>query len=399
MKHNISLSLKTTLLTALPCLALSLFAVSCSDDDSAVTTKGKTISFTAVAPEVTDFTTRIGLDEANLPSSNTDPEPLIWLDGDKLAFNFVKPGQTTGQVFEYTASNVRNGGLACDFRTDQEMNLEDGLYQVYVVGPSIATTFQGGALSGTSIDLRGQSQPGVTANYRNLTDYYYYSSYTILEIRDNKVVTGSTSLTFSGLTSMLRYKITNILPNEVGVKKIKISHAGTSESQFYTRGSFDPSSGSSIVPTSSPVSALSLATDRSLPQSSVFNAYMTLLPTEGFASGSNQLSATVYFYIGGDLYKRVWDWNATLVSNNGTFPADSRFMFDLTLRPGEYVSADPSELLDLEEEELPGGGDGSGIFGAGVSGVGNGGKWSSTTGTAVGGSGFQSVRPGGKHSF
>ena len=353
MKHNISSSLKTTLFTALPFLTLSLFAVSCSNDESAVipekTTEGKAISFTAVAPEITDYTTRIGLDETNLPSSDIAPEPLIWLDGDKLAFNFVKYGEPNGQVIEYTATNIGNGGFSCDFRTDQEMNLENGLYQVYVVGPSVATTFQGGVVSGTAIDLRGQSQPGVTANYRNLTDYFYYSAYTILEIRDNKVVYGSTALTFSGLTSMLRYQITNTLPNEVGVKKIKISHFGTSDSQFYTQGSFDPSSGSSIVPTSLPVSALSLATDRSLPQSSVFNAYMTMIPTSGFTGGLNQLSATIYFYIGGDLKKRVWDWPATSVSNNGTFPADSRFMFNLTLRPGEYVSADPSELLDEEE--------------------------------------------------
>ena len=350
MKHNI----KTTLLTAIPCLALSLFAVSCSDDDSAVVpennTKGKTISFTAVAPEVTDYTTRIGLDETSLPSSSTDPEPIIWLEGDKIAFNFVKYKESVGQVIEYTATNVRNGGLACDFRTDQEMNLEDGLYQVYVVGPSIATTFQGGAVSGTSIDLRGQSQPGVTTNYRNLSDYYYQHAYTVLQVEDNEVVYGSTSLTFHGLTSMLRYRVTSALTSDVHVVKIKFSHLGTSESQFYTRGAFDPSSNTSIVPVGSPVSSLGLTTAQPLSPSSQFNAYMTLLPTEGFASGNlDQLSATVYFYLGGVLYKRIWDWSAPLISDNGTFPVSSRFMFGLTLRPSEYVPADFSELLDEEE--------------------------------------------------
>jgi Bacterial surface proteins containing Ig-like domains len=354
MKHNISLSLKTTLLAALPCLALSLFTVSCSDDDSAVvsgkTTTGKTISFTAVAPEVTDYTTRIGLDETNLPSSGADPEPIIWLEGDKIAFNFVKYGQTTGQVIEYTASNVRNGGLSCDFRTDQEMDLENGLYRVYVVGPSIATTFQGGAVSGTAIDLRGQSQPGVTANYRNLSDYYYQHAYTILEIEDNEVVEGSTNLTFKGLTSMLRYRITSELTSNVQVVRIKFSHLGTSESQFYTRGTFDPSSDSSIETVGNPVSSLGLTTAHQLGSNSQFNAYMTLIPTAGFASGNvDQLSATIYFYLGGVLYKRVWDWGAPSVSNNGKFLVSSRTLFSLTLRPGEYVSADFSELLDEEE--------------------------------------------------
>ena len=45
------------------------------------------------------------------------------------------------------------------------------------------------------------------------------------------------------------------------------------------------------------------------------------------------------------------------------------------------------------------GGSVSGAGGNAVPGASNGGKWSSTTGTAAGGTGFQSVRPGGKHSF
>jgi hypothetical protein len=69
------------------------------------------------------------------------------------------------------------------------------------------------------------------------------------------------------------------------------------------------------------------------------------------------------------------------------------------------------EMLEMEIEGsllLTASGDpGSVRFGGSVSGAGgnavpgasNGGKWSSTTGTAAGGTGFQSVRSGGKHSF
>jgi len=68
-------------------------------------------------------------------------------------------------------------------------------------------------------------------------------------------------------------------------------------------------------------------------------------------------------------------------------------------------------LIELEVEGsllLTASGDpGSVRFGGNVSGAGgnslpgasNGGKWSSTTGTASGGSGFQSVKSGGRHSF
>ena len=67
-------------------------------------------------------------------------------------------------------------------------------------------------------------------------------------------------------------------------------------------------------------------------------------------------------------------------------------------------------LIELEAEGsllLTASGDpGSIRFGGSVSGAGNtapgasnGGKWNSTTGTAVGGTGMQSVRSGGRHSF
>ena len=361
MNNNIFLSLKTTLRIALPCLALSLFAVSCSNDESVVfpesTTKGKTISFTAEASELTEnYSTRVGLDIGKIPPSELAPEPIIWLLGDKFAVNFVKYGEATGQVIEFTATSVSKGGLAVTMTA--EIDLENGLYQAYVVTPNTSGTFQGGAVSGTLIDLRGQSQPGATTNYSNLSDYYYQSAYTIFEIKDNEIVTGSTNFTFTALNSMLRYQITSELANDVTVKKIKIDHSTASTNLFYTRGYFDPATGSSVVPAGSPIPTLSVATDELLEPSSSFNAYMTLLPTEGFlGDDSKLLSVTVYFYQGAQLWKRAWTWPANLISNNLAFPARSRYMFDLTLRTSEISLADPNELNDLEEEELLGDGD------------------------------------------
>jgi len=356
MTNNISLSLKKTLRIALPCLALSLFSVSCSEDDSAVlpenTTKGRTISFTAVASEITeDYATRVGLDKDEISSSDLAPEPIIWLLGDKFAYNFVKYGEVTGQIIEFTATAVSDGGLGCTMTAD--IDLENGLYQVYVLTPNTSGVFQRDDVSKTTIDLRGQSQPGGTADYSNLGDYYYQSAYTVLEIKDNEVVTGSTNLKFTALTSMLRYQITSNLANEVTVKKIKIEHSGDSPYQFYTRGYFDPSTGTSVVPAGDAIPTLSMLTNESLEPSSAFNAYMTLLPTESFASGDyNILSVTVYFDQGGTLYQRAWSWNASGVSNNGKFPAASRFMFNLTLRPAEISLANPNALNDLEEEVI-----------------------------------------------
>jgi hypothetical protein len=386
MKYNISSSLKTTLLAALPCLALSLFAVSCSDDDSAVvqekTTKGKTISFTSAAPKITDYTTRIGLDVDRIPSSGNDPEPEIWLDGDALAFNFVKYGQQTGRVIKFTVSTA---GAAYRWTTDEVLDLDDGLYEVYVLGPNLPTTFQGGALSGTTIDLRGQSQPENVESYKNLTDYYYQHAFTVLRLEDNAITWGSTHLTFTSLTSLLRYRITNYLSTPIEVVKINIS-VDSPNSQFYTRGAFDPSAVSSIVPTVPSVSTLGLTTNGELApydsqialEEQQLNAYMTLIPTEGYASPTN-FTVTVYFYIGNALHKRINTYDSfSGLGNNGRFPAGSRFLFGIGIRNDQYVEAEESELADIVEDELPGGDDSPGVFGADVSGITNGGKWSST---------------------
>ena len=355
MKYNISLSLKTTMLAALPCLALSLFAVSCSDDDSAVvpekTTKGKTISFTVAAPQITDITTRIGLDENNLPSSGNDSEPVIWLENDVLAFNFVKHGATTGLVVPYTISNYTPGQSSYELTTDQEIDLEDGLYEVYVVGPGTEnSTFKGGAVSGTTIDMRGQDQPEVTDYYRNLTNYYYQHAYTLVKIVDNEVVEGSQNIQFKGLTSMIRYRITNNFSNAIKVVKINISNNDEESGQFYTRGTFDPSSvDKSIQPAGTPVSTLGLKTSQGLNPTEQFNAYMSLIPTAG-VDPSTPFTVSVYFTINNILYKKVWNVTASVL-HNGNYPAGGRWLQNLNLT-GDYENARLEELDDLEEDDL-----------------------------------------------
>ena len=355
MKNNISLSLKTTLLAALPCLALSLFAVSCSDDDSAVvpgkTTKGKTISFTVAAPQITDIATRIGLDENNLPSSGNDSEPVIWLENDVLAFNFVKHGETTGLVVPYKISNYTLGQSSYELTTDQEIDLEDGLYEVYVVGPGIEnSTFKGGAISGTTIDMRGQDQPEVTNYYKNLTNYYYQHAYTLVKIVDNEVVEGSQNIQLKGLTSMIRYRITNNFSNAIKVVKINISNNDEESRQFYTKGTFDPSSvNKSIQPAGTPVSTLGLKTSQGLNPTEQFNAYLSLIPTAG-VEPSTPFTVAVYFTINNILYKKVWNVTAAVL-HNGNYPAGGRWLQNLNLT-GDYENARLEELDDLEEDDL-----------------------------------------------
>jgi hypothetical protein len=356
MKNKTYLSLKTTLFTALPGLALSLFAVSCSDDDSTVVTdkatKGKTITFTTEAPTITDYSTRVGIDENNLPISGTDNEPLFWLEGDELAFNFVKYGASVGQVYPYTISPVGSGRY--DITTDSEINISNGLYEVHVVSPGLepgVKTFKGGGVTATTIDLRGQEQPATTDNYKNLTDYYYQYAYTLVKIEDNEIVHGGSHLAFTALTSLIRYRITNGFDDPIQVVKINVSYNDDSTSPFYTQGAFDPTAAKpAIQPVGSPVKTLGLKTDKTLAKGEQLNAFLSMLPIS--IPASTKITYTVFFNRGGQLYKKVWNVTAVNLAN-GNLPAGARWLQGLNMRDGDITEAEESELADVVEEDIP----------------------------------------------
>jgi len=357
MKNKTSLSLKRTLLAALPCFVLSLFAVSCSDDDSAVvtnnTTKGKTITFTTGDPTITDYSTRLGIDENNLPTSGNDNEPLFWLEGDGLAFNFVEYGKTLGQVYPYTISPVGSGRY--DITTDSEINISNGLYEVHVVSPGLepdVKTFKGGGVTATTIDLRGQEQPETTDNYKNLTDYYYQYAYTLVKIEDNEIVHGGSHLAFTALTSLIRYRITNSFDDPIQVVKINISYNDNSTSPFYTRGTFDPTAAKpAIQPVGSPVKTLGLKTEKILAKGEQLNAFLSMIPIS--IPATTNITYTVFFNRGGQLYKKVWNVTAANLAN-GNLPAGARWLQGLNMTDGNVTAVDESELIDEMEEELPG---------------------------------------------
>ena len=352
MKNNISL--KRTLLATLPCLVLSLVAVSCSDDDSAVltdkATKGKTITFATGAPVITDYSTRVGLNESNLTPTGDEKETLIWHDGDGLTFNFIKYGETVGQVYPYTISPV--GPSRYEITTDSEMNISNGLYEVHVVSPGLepgVKTFTGGDVTATTIDLKDQYQPAIMNNYKNLGDYYYQYAYTLLKVEDNEIAQGSNFIEFTALTSLIRYRINNNLGEIVHVAKINVSYDDISESPFYTRGTFDPLTDIAIQPVGEPVSTLGLRTDKTLVNGTNFNAFLSLIPTAANNPAAD-ITYTVFFYIdghGSQLYKKVFKTTAVNLAN-GNLTAGGRWLQGLTLQ-GAYDTAIPSELDDEEE--------------------------------------------------
>ena len=361
MKHIFSL--KRTLFSALPCLALSLFAVSCSDDDSALVTdkatKGKTLSFTATAPDVTEYATRIGFDEYNLTATGDEREIVIWHEGEEAAFNFIEYGESVGNVYAFTVSPKSNPAeavftpvpvLNSETNEYEELTVPDGLYEVHVVSPGLepgVKTFTGDDVAATTIDLRGQYQPAITNNYKNLGDYHYQYAYTLAKVEDGVVVQGS-GLRFTALTSLIRYRITNNLGVQLHVAKINVSYDEISQSPFYTRGTFDPLTAIAIQPVGEPVSTLGLRTDKTLAQGGQFNAFLSLIPTAA-NNPSAAITYTVFFYKDGDsqLYKKVWNVTAANLAN-GNLTAGGRWLQGLTLQ-GTYETANPSELADEEE--------------------------------------------------
>jgi len=339
MKHRNYSNLRNVLCLAVPFLALSLMTA-CSDDSTTfpgnATTSG--LTFTATLDEAV---TRIGLDENNISDTDSDPEPVIWVAGDKFSFNFVKSGESSGQVFDFVASNVGNEGLSCEMNPVPGFNIPDGTYRVYVLNPSRPGNFSGGALSGTTIDLTGQSQPAVAGNYNNLSDYFYQHAYTLVDIENNKIVYGNTSLNFTLITSMLRFNIRNQLGEKITVKDITLNYSGSDNKQFYDKGLFD---WSKATPTLSPATNATfnkayLATAQELGSAvgSRFNAYMSIFPTAGYLSGSTEkLNIVIKLDIDNQPKKAVFDnLNVDLFNTqNGAFckfDAGVRTLFNLNI--------------------------------------------------------------------
>jgi len=340
MRHKIYSNLRNVLCLALPFMALSLMTA-CSDHDSTTlpgdaTTSG--LTFTATSDKAV---TRIGLNESEIDAGEN--EPVIWINGDKFSFNFVKPGESSGLVYEFIASNVRNNGLSCDMNPAPGFNIPNGTYRVYVLNPGRPGNFVGGALSGTTIDLTGQSQPKEEDldNYSNLSDYYYQHAYTLVDMENNEIVYGNTSLSFTTITSMLRFNIRNQLGEEIKVKDITLTYSGSDNKQFYDKGAFD---WSTATPTLNPAAAATfnkahLKTDQVLGSAlgSRFNAYMSIFPTTGYSAGSTEkLNIVIKLDIDSEAKKAVFenlDVNLFDTENGAVckFDAGVRTLFNLNI--------------------------------------------------------------------
>ena len=339
MKSIFSFRIKNTLYAVLSCITLSFVATACSNEEAPLLPKentGNGISFTATMSVPVEYTTRVGIDGDKITDDLNGTEPVIWLNGDSFSFNFVKAGDQTGKgkIIKYVASNVSDNGMSCVMNADPALEIEDGFYQVYVLTPHQSGNFVEGALNKSTIDLSGQNQPSNAKvdDFNNLQGYVYQYATTIVRIQDNEIVMGDTRLRFNTITSMLRFKITNGTDNQATIKRIAISHKGNSESQFYSAYSYDPINSANPFSEGTRVKTLALGTNQILSMQDAFDTYLSIFPTQGYPSGTNdQLSITIYFDKSGVAMERTWDVPASSFPNNARFLSGERFFLRLNL--------------------------------------------------------------------
>jgi hypothetical protein len=333
---------KMVLRIALPCLALSVIMSACSNDDiTEDMVVGDSLStglvFNASFPALEDGnpSTRVGLNESLIPINPNITEPLIWIAGDKLSFNFVANG-TVGQVIEYEVTNVGSRGRSCSLRPVSSTTLADGTYTVYAVTPHSTNNFLSGLINLCNVDLSGQSQPEVVDSYKNLSNYLYVYAKTTVVIQNGAIISGGNNLSFAIATSLLRFNVTNATGEEVTVDKITVSQTGSAPAQFYTYRQFDPTSSTALFSGGgSGVSSLTLETDKPLSDGGKFDAYLSIFPTEGFSSvDDNKISIRVDYIADGENKHKDFEWSVSAFSSSApyaAFRASARFLFNLNL--------------------------------------------------------------------
>ena len=346
------LKLKMALRIALPCLALSVLMPACSNDDVTEdvvvdNTVSSGLVFKASFPALEDdASTRLGINEDLIPLNPNITEPLIWIEGEKFSFNFVKGG--VGQVVEYVITSVADKGRSCVMEPVAAPTLANGEYTVYVVTPHSDFNFIEGSSTSCLINLSGQSQPASVDNYANLSNYLYAYAQTTIEVAGNDIVS-SNSLSFDLATSLLRFNVTNATGDDATITNITISHTGTTL-QFRTSGVFNPTTGT--FSGSGSASSLSLPTAKTLSDGGAFDAYLSIIPTAGFGNATEKISIRVdYTDAGGDATHKDWEWSVNEFSSSApyaAFNASGRFLFTLKFGDGQNNnSGDPSYDFDI----------------------------------------------------
>ena len=359
MKLKDLLNVNEVLRIALPCLTMSLFFSSCSNDElpeiSNQTTDTSGLTFTATVPTASgEYLTRLGIGDNSVTTDAKDLEQFVWLEGDKVTFYFKAIKDGADKKMEYKAINISEDLKSCDMTpVDGSATIVDGFYKVYALTPSSNDNFLTGGINGTKIDLRNQAYSDEEGNHGYLRNYMYNYATTVVQIVGNKIVSGSTKMPYRNITSLLRFHVTNSTGAKVTVQNISISYPGN---QLFDQGVFTPADpiGVHSITTAGTATknTMSMTADKVLSaDGDYFDAYMVVFPTVGFTApypADRVIVKVDYLDKDGGSQSRVWD----LAINTGafkhgtdnsylTFKANERHYLGLGLDEKQEEPVDP----------------------------------------------------------
>lgn len=338
-------------------MALSLLGA-CSVNDDFVNSndpilKDRTVTIKATVDNTAELT-RAGIVEGNTDYENG--ELFYWEEGDKIGLYFVKDGNVEGSA-TFEANNVNEN--SADFIGEVPQGLSDGLYTVYAAKDLVESDLQNLKKVQNQIQTqKSGSTSGIELPMLSLPVKEVVIS--------DGVVLDESSLAFSlkQLNSLLRFSFVNSASQALTVEKITVriedsdgnpvnSFAG--EATVALDGSTDVKWNFVSAPT---LDQLTLIIEQDeiavIAEDNTFDAYLSLLPSEGFAVDNNFVVEVSLKGADGNNYLQT---KQMTISNSGDFSflstgleAGSRYYFISELRDDNIEKKRMSYTITFEEE-------------------------------------------------
>jgi len=367
MKFENYLSFKKVLRIAMPCLALSFFFASCSNEEATIasdeTSVGANLTLTATVPVAKQsFSTRLGIADDRISDDNGVDEPYIWIEGEKLTLYWKNLlDSNADKVIEYEIKDVTPDGQNCKMTPVNAPLIANGFYKIHALSPHTSFNFVGNELKAT-IDLGNQNQPNDAINHAYIGDKMYQYATTVVQIHGGNIVSGTTNLPFEFITSLFRVRVVNNTGLPINVNKVKLSYSSANNTQFYSKGIFtaaDPVGSHSYAATADAITNdLSITTNKSLAVDENFDAYMSFFPTDGYNAGSSEiLNVEVEYDVNGTpgTFIRTPSVNASIFQTGPkylSFESGDRYFLTLTITGDDLpdgVSPEPPIDADIVE--------------------------------------------------
>jgi len=298
------LSFKKALRIAVPCLALSFLVTSCSNEESTgasdkMTSSASNLTLTATVPVAKEHSsTRVGIKDDDSASPN-----YVWLEGETLTLYWKNlHDDDADQVLVYQVEDVSADGKSCLMNpVDPSAKLDNGFYKIHSLSPHTDFNFVDGELKAT-IDLGNQNQPSGAVDHSYLSDKLYQYATTVVQVYEGVIISGTTSLPYEFITSLMRVRVVNNTGLPIDVSKVSLSYSTEDNAQFYSKGIFtaNPLKGAHdyIATNDAALNDLSITTSKALAINESFDVYMSFFPTAGYtANDTETLNMVVDFVV------------------------------------------------------------------------------------------------------